>query len=175
VTHQELADKLGVARSYVTRLAAKGMPTTSPEAANEWRRAHSLPRARRGAPPAAAPDLVSARVAVLEEQRKEIALRNARTLNQFVPIAYLQNVLAAVTSELGARLEAMPARLRMRHPELPHDVLTELSTTIAELRNQAVAEVERAAANISATAPWRAPWEDDDDDDDDELDDEPQP
>jgi phage terminase Nu1 subunit (DNA packaging protein) len=111
-------------------------------------------------------------VALLEQQRREVALRVARALGEVAPIAYLQAVLAAVSAELANHLEALPAKLKLRHPDLPVAVLAELGASINALRNEAAQQIERAAANISATAPWRAPWEqtDDETDDDDEPD-----
>jgi phage terminase Nu1 subunit (DNA packaging protein) len=171
MTHEQLAAAMGISRSLVTRLVGRGMPTDSVESAAAWRRSRTLPRTRRGQPPAVATDLVAARVALLEQQRREVALRVARALGEVAPIAYLQNVLAAVTAELAAHLEALPARLRLRHPEISAAVLNELAASINALRNEAVQRLESAADSISATAPWRAPWgTDDETDDDDEPD-----
>jgi hypothetical protein len=44
----ELSNALGIHKSVVSRLVKKGMPTTSVDAAQEWREQHAKPRAKRG-------------------------------------------------------------------------------------------------------------------------------
>jgi hypothetical protein len=44
----ELCNALGIDKSVVSRMVKKGMPTTSPEAAQAWREQHAPPRAKRG-------------------------------------------------------------------------------------------------------------------------------
>lgn len=55
----ELGNALGINKSVVSRLVAKGMPTTSVQSAQAWREVYAKPRAKRGmagiAPPAPKP------------------------------------------------------------------------------------------------------------------------
>lgn len=55
----ELGNALGINKSVVSRLVAKGMPTTSVQSAQAWREVYAKPRAKRGmagiAPPAPVP------------------------------------------------------------------------------------------------------------------------
>jgi len=44
----ELSNALGIHKSVVSRLVKKGMPTTSVDAAQDWREQHAKPRAKRG-------------------------------------------------------------------------------------------------------------------------------
>ena len=59
----ELCNALGIDKSVVSRMVKKGMPTTSPAAAQAWREIHAPPRAKKGQagiappPPKAAPEV----------------------------------------------------------------------------------------------------------------------
>jgi phage terminase Nu1 subunit (DNA packaging protein) len=149
MTHQQLAEAMGVSRVLVTRLAGRGMPTSSVEEAQRWRRAHTIPRRGGAAAPAGEHDLVSAKVRVLNEQHQEIALRNAKTRGELAPIGFLAEVLARVAVELGERLEFSAVQLRRTHPELPASAIHAVLGAFAEARNRALDEIKAAVVQIA--------------------------
>jgi phage terminase Nu1 subunit (DNA packaging protein) len=170
MTQKELAAALGLSPAVVSRCVAAGMPADDAEAARAWRAARVRPRvaADKAASRARGAhwlDVGQERARLLRTQRREAEHRLAKLRGEFAPIGYIREVMGAIGAEMGQRLEAAPAMLRRKHPELGADALDSLAATLVRLRNDTDAAMRDAARRAAAEAHYTYPTTDDEGDD----------
>lgn len=93
-------------------------------------------------------DLVQERAWLAREQRISQALKNAVTRKEFAPIGALSEVLAAASSAVAAKLDALPGMLKKIAPEISDQTRETIATEIARARNDWVVETSSLEVKI---------------------------
>jgi transcriptional regulator with XRE-family HTH domain len=158
LTQAELARRLGIGPSMVTKLKARGMPTESVEAARTWRDQQLQPARRKGVRAAAPRDQQPGRRSVahrllVEKLRREAAealIAERRAAEQAkrlvsaneVRLHYGQHLVAARETLLNLASRLTPLLVNKIDPAQVHQLL--------------VVEVHRALAHLSGADAARA-------------------
>ena len=80
-------------------------------------------------------NLVDERAGLAREQKIRLALQNAETRKELVPVAILIAVLAKAGAKISGLLEAIPGHIKRRVPTLSADDIELITTEIARVRN----------------------------------------
>jgi phage terminase Nu1 subunit (DNA packaging protein) len=88
-------------------------------------------------------DLVQERAWLAREQRIAQALKNAITRKEFAPIGVLSEVLAAASSSVAAKFDALPGMLAKHAPEVSLAAREAFAADLARARNEWVADTAR--------------------------------
>lgn len=130
LTHQELANELGVSRSYVSRLSRAGMPTTSVKAARDWLKKQSEDKGS----PAADPTLTDWRKSKLQLECQILEHNLSRKAGEVILISDVRAAGEAVgrefTQGLNDLLNMAPAELAGKDEM---GIYAYLRTVIAEI------------------------------------------
>lgn len=116
-TQQEIADHLGLKQAQVSRLAARGMPTSSLAEAAEWRKANVRARVRSGkkSGPAATPAPDPYQLARTSREVSEARRSAIAALKEEGALVSRETVRAEIGRRLSGLRESllqMPARLQ---------------------------------------------------------------
>lgn len=113
-TQQEIADHLGLKQAQVSRLAARGMPTSSLAEAAEWRKANVQARVRAGnkSRPAAPDPYQLARTSREVSEARRSAVAALREEGALVSRETVRAEIGRRLSGLRESLLQMPARLQ---------------------------------------------------------------
>jgi hypothetical protein len=112
MSQRELGQRLGLSKSQVSKLAARGMPTHDVAAADAWRRHNVMPQWRKSAP--AQPETSPARAQLDLEQYEALKLfwtQHALSASAFSPVT-----LAGTFRDAG--VDTLKPELVMRFAEM---------------------------------------------------------
>lgn len=79
--------------------------------------------------------LAEASAALKQEQRDEVAMRNAIKRRQFAPVSMLSQVLAKAGRQCAGVLDGLVPSIRLRWPEVSSDQLKLIEGEVAKARN----------------------------------------
>lgn len=71
-----------------------------------------------------------------EAKRKTIDLKNAQTERKLIPVGILEHICAGISMNIGAILDAAPALLQRKFPDLHDDIIAELDETYRSCMNR---------------------------------------
>ncbi|WP_175472971.1 terminase small subunit [Duganella sp. OV458] len=80
-------------------------------------------------------DLAAERAGLAREQKIRVALQNAVTQKQLMPVALLEEILAKAGARVAGIFDAIPGAVRRRVPALPAEEITAIGAEIARVRN----------------------------------------
>lgn len=139
------ARAVGVSEARVSQLVADGVLRRG-EPARLWLQAY-CERLREQAA-GRGQELTMERAALARSQRIGQDLKNAVTQREYAPIGLLADVLAAASSAMVDRLDALSGTLARKCPQLDDESRTEVLKVIADARNEWVRQTASLAVEI---------------------------
>lgn len=149
ISQAEFAEIVGLSEARVSQLISEGMLERG-ATAHQWligycERLRDI-AAGRASQESGGLDLVQERAALAREQRIAQALKNAVSRQEYAPIGMLSDVLAAASSAVVDRFDALDGTLRKACPDLPDEARTAVHQVIASARNEWIRATERLIA-----------------------------
>lgn len=131
-SQHEFAALVGVSQQAVSDLVKRGVlrPSVTGQA---WLHAYCEHLREQAAGRAGA--LAEASAALKNEQREEVAMRNALKRREYAPVAAISQVLAKAGRQCAGILDGLVPGIRLRWPEVSSDQLKLLETEVARARN----------------------------------------
>jgi phage terminase Nu1 subunit (DNA packaging protein) len=133
LTQTVFGELVGISQQAVSDLMDRGVIAAG-DTAGAWLRAYCehLRKVAAGRDPDG--DLARERARLAKESADRVAMQNAEKRRELVPIELLTDALASVARQLATRLDTIVPTLRKRVPDLSHDALQLIETTLAEGR-----------------------------------------
>lgn len=133
VSQAEFAQAVGVSEARVSQLAGEGL-LRSGATAGEWLAAYCERLRQQAAGRDPDGELSVERARVARETADKIAMQNALTRRELVPLAALEAVLTAVAQRIVQKLDAVVPLLRRTHPSLPASALAQVAKALNDCR-----------------------------------------
>jgi phage terminase Nu1 subunit (DNA packaging protein) len=132
LTQSEFGELVGISQPAVSSLVSRGILKVG-RTGGGWLKAYCDHLREEAA--GRAGDLASASAELKRSQRAMVELQLAEKRKQVLPVGVLSQLLALAGRRVSVVLEALPADVRMRCPELSADALAQLEGALVRARN----------------------------------------
>lgn len=138
MTQASFGDLVGITQPAVSDLLRRQV-LRDRAAAGEWLLAYCdhLREIAAGRGGEESQSLAAERARLAKEQADKIAMQNAVTRRELVPVSVVENVLASIGAKIGRLLDSIPGTLRRRVATLSTDDVNEVRLVLAKCRNMA--------------------------------------
>lgn len=132
LTQTEFGELVGISQPAVSSLVSRGILKPG-RTGGGWLRAYCEHLREEAA--GRAGDLASASAELKRSQRAMVELQLAEKRKQVLPVGVLSKLLALAGRRVSVILEALPADVRLRCPELSAEALAQLEVALVRARN----------------------------------------
>lgn len=140
-TQAEFGALVGMTQPAVSDLLSRGV-LVADQPARVWLLAYCQHMREMAAGRDLSGELSVERARLARESADKIAMANAVTRRELIPVSHLEAVLNAVARQISTRLDALVPQLRRRMPDLPPALVAQVAAEIAACRELC------AAANL---------------------------
>ncbi len=138
LTQEAFGLLVGISQPAVSDLMTRGVIQAG-DTGGAWLRAYCAHLREQAAGRGADGELASERARLAREQADAVAMRNAQTRRELVPVALAEAALAHIGRQVATRLEAIVPQLRRRVPDMPPEALRYVEEEVARARSAAAA------------------------------------
>jgi phage terminase Nu1 subunit (DNA packaging protein) len=129
----DFAQAVGLSEARVSQLVTEGVLRKG-ATAGEWLASYCERLRQQAAGRDPTSELSAERARLAREQADKVAMQNAATRRELLPVGVLEAVLTDVARQLAARLESVVPKLRRAHPDLSAQVLAQVAAELDECR-----------------------------------------